>query len=188
MVISDIEELGHRFVGNVTQHSSGTPAVPAPAPAPARATMPAPGLATPAATLPRVFSVMEQRRLARFAAAGHGSIVVHMGQRGGVQPVTHNVALQQELINYRGQNVEADVCGFSLPGFWLRKSEPTIAQGTGELVAPPDLPHLALLCRLSHGVEATICQAERNFSSLSVLIVTLRASMRVYLRWSRLCS
>ena len=54
MAISDIEKLGHRFVGNVTQYSSGTSA-PAPAPAPALA----PGLATPAATFPRVSSVME---------------------------------------------------------------------------------------------------------------------------------
>ena len=69
------------------------------------------------------------------------------------------------------------MCGFSLPGFWLRKSEPTLAQGTGDLVAPPDLPHLALVARLYHGVEATSCQAEPNFSSLSFLIGTLRASM-----------
>ena len=96
---------------------------------------------------------------------------------GGVQPVTPHVPLQHELTNYRGQNVEADVCGFSLPGFWLRKSEPTLAQGTGELVAPPDQPHLALLARLYHKVEATSYQAERDFSSLSVLMATLRASM-----------
>ena len=44
-------------------------------------------------------------------------------------------------------------------------------------MAPPDLPHLALVARLYHGVEATSCQAERNFSSLSFLIGTLRASM-----------
>ena len=69
MAISDIEELGHRFVGNVAQHSSRTPP-PAPGPAPA------PGLATPAVTLPRVFSVMEQRRLVRLAAAGRANIIV----------------------------------------------------------------------------------------------------------------
>ena len=69
------------------------------------------------------------------------------------------------------------MCGFSLTGFWLRKSEPTLAQGTGEFVAPPDLPYLALLDCLYHGVEATSCQAERNFSSPSFLIGTLRASM-----------
>ena len=91
--------------------------------------------------------------------------------------MTHDVALHQELINYRGQNVEANVCGFSLPGFGLHKSEPTFALGTDELVAPPNLPHLALLARLYHGLEATSCQAERNFSSLPVLIGTFRASM-----------
>ena len=69
MAISDIEELGHQFVGNVAQTSRRTPApspapAPAPAPSPAPAPAPAPGLATPAATLPRVSSVMEQRRLA----------------------------------------------------------------------------------------------------------------------------
>ena len=66
MAILDIEELA--------QTSSRTPA---PAPAPVHA--PAPGLATPAVTLPRVSSVMEQRRLARLAAAGHG------GSSQGVQ-------------------------------------------------------------------------------------------------------
>ena len=122
---------------------------------------------------------MEQRRLARLAAAGHGG-TSHDAQGEGVQPVTHHVALRQELTNYRGQNVEADVCGFSLPGFWLRKSEPTLAQGTGELVTRPDLPHLALVARLYRGVEATSCQAERNFSSLSFSIGTLWASMSLF--------
>ena len=40
------------------------------------------------------------------------------------------------------------------------------SQATGELVAPPDQPHLAPVARLYHGVEATSCQVERNFSSL----------------------
>ena len=117
MAILDIEELGHHFVGNVAQTSRRTPApapapapalapvpapapspapVPAPAPSPAPAPAPAPGLATPAVTLPRVSSVMKQRRLARLAAAGHGGSS-HAAQGGGVQPVTHHVALRQEL-------------------------------------------------------------------------------------------
>ena len=97
-----------------------------------------------------------------------------MGHRGGggVQPVIHHVALQQELIDYRGQNVEADMCGFSLPGFWPRKNEPTLAQGTGELVAPPDLHPLALLARPYHEIEAASYQVERNVSYLSVLAGT----------------
>ena len=182
MAVLDIEELGHHFVGNVAQTSRRTPApapAPAPALAPARASAPsptpapapAPGLATPAVTLPRVSSVM--------TAAGHGGRS-HGAQWGGVQPVTHHVALRQELTNYRGQNVEADVCGFSLPVFWLRKSESTLAQGTGDLVAPPYLPRLALVARFYHGVEATSCQAERDFASLSFLIGTLRASMSLF--------
>ena len=44
-------------------------------------------------------------------------------------------------------------------------------------MAPPDLPYLALLARLYHGVEATSGQAERNVSFLYVLIGTLRATM-----------
>ena len=81
------------------------------------------------------------------------------------------------------------MCGFSL----RKKSEPTLGQGTDELVAPPGLPHLALLARL-HGVEATSCQAERNFSSLSVLIGTLRASVSpfkveqmIFLKLNQVC-
>ena len=34
-----------------------------------------------------------------------------------------SVRCSVEVSKHRGQNVEADVCGFSLPGFWLRKSE-----------------------------------------------------------------
>ena len=60
MAISDIEELGNRFIGHVGRNSSETPA---PVPAPAPASGPGPGL-IPAATLPRVFLVMEQRPLA----------------------------------------------------------------------------------------------------------------------------
>ena len=59
MAILDIEEPGHRFVGNATQRSNRALA-PVPAPAPVLAPTSAPGLATPAATLPRVSSVMEQ--------------------------------------------------------------------------------------------------------------------------------
>ena len=114
------------------------------------------------------------------------AVCMGTGGEGWVQPVTtHHVALHHKLINYQGQNVVADMCGFSLPDFWLRKSDPTLAQGAGELVARPDQPHSALLAGLYYRVEATSCQAERNFSSLSVLIGTSRASMRVHLRWSR---
>ena len=41
------------------------------------------------------------------------------------------------------------------------------------------MPHLAFLARLYHGVEATSCQAERNFSALAHLIGDLRTNMLV---------
>ena len=91
--------------------------------------------------------------------------------------MTHQVTLKPELINYREQNVEANVCSFSLPGLGHHKSKPTRAQGTGEFVTPPDLPHLALLPCLYHGVSVNSCQADRHFSSLYVLIINLPASI-----------
>ena len=111
--ILDIEELGHRFVRNVTQHSSR-----APAPAPAPASAPAPGLVTSAAILPRVSSAIKEYSIDAWSDWLQLDMeVVHMGHREGVQPVTHHIALQQELVNYRGQNVEAEMCGFLLPCF-----------------------------------------------------------------------
>ena len=42
------------------------------------------------------------------------------------------------------------------------------------------MPHLALLARLNHGVEATSCQAERNSSALALLIGNMRSSMGAF--------
>ena len=39
------------------------------------------------------------------------------------------------------------------------------------------MPYLAFIARLYHGIEATSCQAERNFSALAHLIGDLRSSM-----------
>ena len=39
------------------------------------------------------------------------------------------------------------------------------------------MPYLAFLARLYHGVEVTICKAERNFSALANLIGDLRSNM-----------
>ena len=43
------------------------------------------------------------------------------------------------------------------------------------------MPHLALLARLYHGVEATSCQAERKFSALLALLIgNMRSSMGAF--------
>ena len=60
--------------------------------------------------------------------------------------------------------------GFSWAGFWQRRGSPKLSQSTGEVIEEAAMPHLALLARLYHGVEATSCQAERNFSALALLI------------------
>ena len=63
-----------------------------------------------------------------------------------------------------GEGVHADIDDFSLPGFWLRRGSPTLAEGTTTSVAPAEMPHLALSARLYTGVEATSCQSEKLFS------------------------
>ena len=39
------------------------------------------------------------------------------------------------------------------------------------------MPYLAFIARLYHGIEATSCQAEQNFSALAHLIGDLRSRM-----------
>ena len=90
--------------------------------------------------------------------------------------------------------MELEEDGFSLPGFWRRRGSPKLSQATGEVIEEAAIPHLALLARLYHGVEATSCQAERNFSALALLIGNMRSSMgafkveqMMFLRLNRRC-
>ena len=76
--------------------------------------------------------------------------------------------------------MELEEDGFSLPGFWRRRGSPKLSQATGEVIEEAAIPHLALLARLYHGVEATSCQAERNFSALALLIGNMRSSMGAF--------
>ena len=54
---------------------------------------------------------------------------------------------------------------------------PNACLTTGTVTSPAEMPYLAFLARLCHKVEATICQAERNFSALANLIGDLRSNM-----------
>ena len=63
--------------------------------------------------------------------------------------------------------------GFNLLGFCIDSTCPT----TGTVTSPAEVPYLAFLARLYHGVEANICHAERNFSALANLISDLRSNM-----------
>ena len=44
-------------------------------------------------------------------------------------------------------------------------------------MSPAEMPYLAFIARLYHGIEATSCQAERIFPALAHLIGDLRSSM-----------
>ena len=167
MAVSDIEELGHHFVGNVAQTSRRTPAsalapAPAPVPSPSPAPAQAPGLATPAVTLPRMSSVMEQRRLARLTAAGHGGSS-HGAHGGGVQSVTHHVALRQQLNNYRGQNVEADVCCFLLPGFGSARASRRLLRARASLWRHRICPILHSLPVITTGSKRPVAKPSATF-------------------------
>ena len=76
--------------------------------------------------------------------------------------------ISRELLVYLAEPDQIDVDVFSLLGFW---SPPDSAcPTTGTVTSPAEMPYLAFLARLYHGVEATSCQAERNFSALANLI------------------
>ena len=62
-------------------------------------------------------------------------------------------------------------------GVWSRRGTDRACPTTGTVTSPVEMPYLAFLARLYHGVEATSCQAERNFSALANLIGDLRSNM-----------
>ena len=90
--------------------------------------------------------------------------------------------------------MELEEEGFSLSGFWRRRGSPKLSQATGEVIEEAAMPHLELLARLYHGVEATSCQAERKISVLALLMGNMRSSMgafkveqMMFLRLNRRC-
>ena len=62
-------------------------------------------------------------------------------------------------------------------GFWSRRGTDSACLTTGAVTSPAEMPYLAFLARLYHGVEATSCQAERNYSALANLISDLRSNL-----------
>lgn len=77
----------------------------------------------------------------------------HVGRK--VPAVIQKAFLNKEITGYLTEEVQLDAPHFSLPGCCLRKSSPTNAEGMREVVAAANIPHLALLARLFHGVETT---------------------------------
>ena len=100
---------------------------------------------------------------------------------GGAQSLPsvtgRRVMISRELLVYLAEPDQIDVDGFNLLGFWSRRGTDSTCPTTGTVTSPAEMPYLAFLARLYHGVEATSCQAERNFSALANLIGDLRSSM-----------
>ena len=80
---------------------------------------------------------------------------------------------------YLAEQDQLDVDPLNLLGFWNRRSiDSVICPTTSTVTSPAEMPYLAFIARLYHGrIEATSCQAERNFSALAHLIGDLRSSM-----------
>ena len=181
LAINELKDVADLFEGSEPQQTT----VPAAALAPASAPPPAPapggdGATGPLAKKPRMLSVMEQRRANRLTAAGSAGAAGDEAESGSGPSITNKIRILQELARYVAEEVELEEDGFSLPGLWRRKGSSKLAQATGEVIEEAALPHLALLARLYHGVEATSCQAERTFSALALLIGIMRSSMGAF--------
>ena len=119
----------------------------------------------------KAMSDLEDRRLSRLAKSKN-KVTSKASSPGTVK---RHAVIDRELQMYLAEDPRPEEDGFSLLGFWKRRSKPSPCTEPGEV--QPGLPHLALIARLHHAVESTSCQSERNFSALGLLIGNLRSSM-----------
>ena len=109
------------------------------------------------------------------AAAGGG------GDSGNAEPqatVTgRRVLIGQEVLVYLAEQGQLDVDVFNILGFWNRRGTDSVCPTTSTVTSPAEMPYLAFIARLYHGIEATSCQAERNVLALAHLVSDLRRRM-----------
>ncbi|CAN0245727.1 unnamed protein product [Ascophyllum nodosum] len=121
-------------------------------------------------------SRLEGRREARVRAAAGGG-----GDSGSAEPqaaVTgRRVLIGREVLVYLAEQGQLDVDAFNLLGFWNRRSTDSVCPTTSTVTSPAEMPFLAFIARLYHGIETTSCQAERKFLALAHLIGDLRSRM-----------
>ena len=122
-------------------------------------------------------SRLEERREARVRAVAGGD-----GDSGSAEPqaaVTgRHVLIGREVLVYLVEQGQLDVDTFNLLGFWNRRGADSVCPTTSTVASPAGIPYLAFIARLCHEIEATTCQAERNFSALAYFIGDLRSRMR----------
>ena len=121
-------------------------------------------------------SRLEERREARVRAAAGGG-----GDSGSAEPqaaVTGwRVLIGREVLVYLVEQGENHVDAFNLLGFWNRRGTESVCPTTSRVTSPVEMPYLAFIARLYHGIETTNSQAERKFSALAHLIGDLRSRM-----------
>ena len=122
-------------------------------------------------------SRLDERREARVRAAAGGG-----GDGGSAEPqaaVTgRRVLIGREVLVYLPEQGQLDVDAFFL-GFWNRRSSDSVCPTTNTVTSVAEMPYLAFIARLYHGIVTTSCQAERNFSALAHLIGGLCSRMLV---------
>ena len=89
--------------------------------------------------------------------------------------------IAREILVYLAESDPIDVDGFNLLGYWSRRGTDNACPTTGTVTSPAEMPYLAFLARLYHGVETTTCQAECNFVALAHLIGHLGSNMFIRL-------
>ena len=120
-------------------------------------------------------SRLEERREARVRAAAGGG-----GDGGSAEPqaaVTgRRVLIGREVLVCLAEQGQLDMDAFNLLEFWNRRGIDSVCPTTSTVMSPAEMPYLAFIARLYHGIEATSCQAERNLAALAHLIGDLRSS------------
>ena len=65
---------------------------------------------------------------------------------------------------------------FDLLEYWRARAVDGL-DASGKVVAPARWPHVGLVARVFAAIDTTSCQAERNFSSLKLVVSDLRTSL-----------
>jgi len=82
-----------------------------------------------------------------------------------------------ELCSFLSAPLEKEADGFSLTAYWKEKAYPKLDE-SGKQLAPAVWPKLAKFAARYVSLEATSCEAERNFSALSEMLDDRRSRLK----------
>ena len=96
------------------------------------------------------------------------------GDSGSAQPqaavTRRRVLIGREVLVYLAEQGQLDMDAFNLLGFRNRRGTDSVCPTTSTVTSPAEMPYLAFIAQLYHGIEATICQVELNVSAFAHLI------------------